>query len=119
MSEAVIQDPAEFDNFNSFFTRALVPGTRPIDDSDGAVVCPADGAISGLGRIDKDRILQAKGKHFTVTQLLTDRESHRFVGAASPPSISRPVIITGYICRSQASYCEQSMCRANCSPLIA
>ncbi|MFZ9027334.1 MAG: phosphatidylserine decarboxylase, partial [Pseudohongiellaceae bacterium] len=23
MSEAVIQDPAEFDNFNAFFTRAL------------------------------------------------------------------------------------------------
>ncbi len=82
MSEAVIQDPAEFDNFNAFFTRALVPGTRPIDDSDGAVVCPADGAISGLGRIDQDRILQAKGKHYTVTQLLTDRESHRFVGGS-------------------------------------
>ena len=82
MGEAVIQDPAEFDNFNAFFTRALVPGTRHIDDSDGAVVCPADGAISELGRIDQDRILQAKGKRYTVTQLITDEESHRFVGGS-------------------------------------
>ena len=82
MGEAVIRDPAEFDNFNAFFTRALVPGTRPIDDSDGAVVCPADGAISELGRIDQDRILQAKGKHYTVAQLLTDEEFHRFFGGS-------------------------------------
>ena len=34
MSEAVIQDPAEFDNFNSFFTRALVPGTCTQGDLD-------------------------------------------------------------------------------------
>ncbi len=82
MSEAVIQDPAEFDNFNAFFTRALAPDARPIDASVGAVVCPADGTISELGRIDEDRILQAKGKHYTVAQLLTDEESHRFVGGS-------------------------------------
>jgi phosphatidylserine decarboxylase len=81
MSEAVIQDPAEFDNFNAFFTRALAPDARPIDASVG-VVCPADGTISELGRIDEDRILQAKGKHYTVAQLLTDEESHRFVGGS-------------------------------------
>ncbi len=80
MSEAEVQDPTTFDSFNAFFTRALAPGTRPIDDSDGVVVCPADGAISELGLIDEDRILQAKGKHYTVTQLLTDVKSHRFVG---------------------------------------
>jgi len=82
MSEAVIQDPAEFDNFNAFFTRELAPGVRPIDASAGAVVCPADGTISELGRIDEDRILQAKDKHYTVAQLLTDEESYRFVGGS-------------------------------------
>ena len=82
MSEAVIRDPAKFDNFNAFFTRALVPGARPIDASVGAVVCPADGAISELGRIDEGRILQAKGKHYTVTELLTDKESNRFIGGS-------------------------------------
>lgn len=82
LSEAVIQDPAEFDNFNAFFTRALAPGARPIDASVGAVVCPADGTISELGRIDEDRILQAKGKHYTVAQLLTDEESDRFLGGS-------------------------------------
>jgi len=82
MSEAVIQDPAEFDNFNAFFTRALTPDARPIDASVGAVVCAAAGTISELGRIDENRILQAKGKHYTVAQLLTDEESHRFVGGS-------------------------------------
>ena len=43
-----------------------MPGACPIDASVGAVVCPADGAISELGRIDEGRILQAKGKHYTV-----------------------------------------------------
>ena len=82
MAEAEIQDPAAFDNFNAFFTRALATGARPIDDSDGAVVCPADGAISELGLIDENRILQAKGKDYTISQLLTDEESYRFVGGS-------------------------------------
>ncbi|WP_439886466.1 archaetidylserine decarboxylase [Pseudomonas sp. MBLB4123] len=69
MSEA--REAAEsFEHFNAFFTRALKDGVRPLDASPGAVLCPADGAISQLGRIEHGRIFQAKGHSFSAVELL-------------------------------------------------
>lgn len=70
LSEAVIENPSEFENFNAFFTRALKNGSRPIDDRRGAIVSPADGAISQLGKITSNRLLQAKGREYTIEDLL-------------------------------------------------
>ena len=113
-----LQDPAEFDNFNSFFTRALVPGTRPLTTLTalrGVSCWPEPSELELESASTKTEILQAKGKHFTVTQLLTDRESHRFVGGSfACVYLSCPVIITGYICRScRRAAARQSMCRAS------
>lgn len=60
----------DYPTFNEFFTRALREGARPIDESPGVVVSPADGAISQLGRIDGGTLLQAKGRSFTAEALL-------------------------------------------------
>lgn len=60
----------DFKSFNDFFTRELKPGARPLADSRTHILSPADGAVSQIGRIDEDRIFQAKGRHFTATQLL-------------------------------------------------
>lgn len=68
MNEAAQPDYKLYRNFNSFFTRALVEGARPLC-ADG-VACPADGAISQLGTIEHSRIFQAKGQHFTTMELL-------------------------------------------------
>ena len=62
LSDAENEDAEAFESFNAFFTRALKPNARPIADLPGAIVCPADGAISELGTIEEDRILQAKGR---------------------------------------------------------
>lgn len=70
MSEAAISQLDEFENFNAFFTRALKPGSRPLAAGMDSVLCPADGCISQLGRIDEGRIFQAKGHHYTVAELL-------------------------------------------------
>lgn len=70
MSLAVHQQPEDFLHFNDFFTRSLVEGARPIDDSNGSIVCPADGAISQLGDIRHGRIFQAKGHDFSLVELL-------------------------------------------------
>jgi len=70
MSEALEPDPTAYEHFNAFFTRALKPGARPLDASPGAVLSPADGAISQLGAIRDGRIFQAKGHHFTADELL-------------------------------------------------
>jgi phosphatidylserine decarboxylase len=68
MAEAANPDPASYATFNEFFTRALAPGARPLAQAD--LVCPVDGAISQLGAIDGDAILQAKGHTYTVQALV-------------------------------------------------
>jgi len=70
MREARIQDIEKFENFNAFFTRELLPDARAISDSSGAIVCPADGAISQLGNIADGQLLQAKGRHYSCETLL-------------------------------------------------
>lgn len=70
LSEALVQDPNEFENFNAFFTRELRAGARPLASETGAIVCPADGAISQLGTITGGKLLQAKGRYYTAADLL-------------------------------------------------
>jgi phosphatidylserine decarboxylase len=68
MNEALDPDIRSYGTFNDFFTRAFKEGVRPIADVD--LVCPIDGAISQLGRIERDRIFQAKGHDYTTTALV-------------------------------------------------
>jgi len=75
LSEAAQSDPATYPTFNSFFTRALKPGARVADADPDALLMPADGRISQCGRIEGDRIFQAKGQSFTTGELLGDAES--------------------------------------------
>ena len=70
MSEALIEDPRQFSSFNAFFTRELKATARPIGDGTDRFLSPADGAISQLGDINQQRLLQAKGRHFTLQALL-------------------------------------------------
>jgi phosphatidylserine decarboxylase len=68
MDEAQNSDLSSYASFNEFFTRPLKDGARPIADS--ALVSPADGAVSQLGKIELGRCFQAKGRDFGVTELL-------------------------------------------------
>jgi len=70
MSEAQVEEPTAYPHFNDFFTRALKEGARPLDPTPGAVLCPADGAVSQLGKIEHGRIFQAKGHSFSLVELL-------------------------------------------------
>ena len=62
-------------SFNDFFTRELKPGARPLADATTHILSPADGAVSQIGTIEQGRIFQAKGRHFTATQLLGGDEA--------------------------------------------
>ncbi|MCB9541772.1 MAG: archaetidylserine decarboxylase [bacterium] len=65
------------------FTRRLKPGARPIDRRPGVAVSPADGRISNSGRIEGGRLIQAKGRDYTVADLLRDRhDAERFENGA-------------------------------------
>lgn len=68
MAEAATPDIAGYASFNEFFTRALVEGARPL--SSARLICPVDGSISQLGRIDRDWIVQAKRHRYSTTALL-------------------------------------------------
>jgi phosphatidylserine decarboxylase len=70
MSEASVRDPYRYASFNEFFTRALVDGARPIDPDSAAIVSPVDGAVSECGTIEENRLLQAKGRYYTLDDLL-------------------------------------------------
>ena len=58
--------------------RFLVPdriealGARAIDRRKGVVVSPADGRILNFGRIEQGTLVQAKGRHYRVAELLGD-----------------------------------------------
>jgi phosphatidylserine decarboxylase len=70
MTEAAQGDPLSFGSFNEFFTRALKPGARTIAADPTAIACPVDGVISEAGKIDGERLLQAKDRSFSLTELL-------------------------------------------------
>ena len=72
MSEAADPRIESYASFNDFFTRALRDGARPLAQAD--YVCPADGAISQFGPIQRDQIFQAKGHSYSTTALLAGDE---------------------------------------------
>jgi phosphatidylserine decarboxylase len=74
MEEALSADPEAYACFNEFFTRALKPGARPVNSELALIVSPADGVINQSGRITGGRLLQAKGRDFSLVQLLGGSE---------------------------------------------
>ena len=82
MGDALQPDALSFASFNEFFTRALRPDARPLADSTRKILCPVDGTVSELGAIEQDRLLQAKGHHYTVDDLLAGNTqwAARFAG---------------------------------------
>jgi phosphatidylserine decarboxylase len=70
MSEAVEPDPYRYGSFNEFFTRGLASGARPVDPGPDSIASPVDGVVSECGAIDRDRLLQAKGRDYTLGDLL-------------------------------------------------
>src|SRR5690554_1991215 len=76
MSQALESDPTAYSCFNDFFTRALLPDARPLDEGEHSILCPADGAISQLGSIEHGRVFQAKKQSFSVLELLGGNPQH-------------------------------------------
>ena len=82
LSDALVTDPLKFESFNAFFTRALRADARPLPEDPLALACPVDGTISEIGMIEGERLLQAKGRHYTLDALLAGRQPwiERFAG---------------------------------------
>ncbi|MCX7118093.1 MAG: archaetidylserine decarboxylase [Legionellales bacterium] len=69
MSEACEEHPENYPDFNSFFIRQLKPECRPIASS--GIVSPVDGCVSEIGNIQTGLLLQAKGRYYSVLELLS------------------------------------------------
>ena len=74
----------EFESFNDFFTRELKPGARPLADAREFILSPADGAVSQLGPVTGGRIIQAKGRDYSVAEILgcAGEDAARFEGGS-------------------------------------
>jgi phosphatidylserine decarboxylase len=74
MSEAEQSNPYSYASFNEFFTRALKADARPIDAAPGSIACPVDGVVSEAGSIEGATLLQAKGRSYTLAELLAGEQ---------------------------------------------
>lgn len=74
MSEAKKENFSDYESFNQFFIRELKDDARKINENPTALCLPADGRVSQIGHIDDDRLLQAKGHFFSLSDLLADDE---------------------------------------------
>lgn len=72
MSEALIEDPTAYACFNDFFIRHLKPECRPL--AKAGIVSPVDGCVSELGTINQGQLIQAKGRDYSVQDLLACNE---------------------------------------------
>ena len=70
ISEAAQTDLASFNSFNAFFTRQLRKDIRPLAEGESVFTSPVDGAISQIGAIEQGKIVQAKGRHYSIIELL-------------------------------------------------
>lgn len=70
MSEAVQPDPLAYASFNDFFTRALKAEARPVTPEPHTLISPVDGTLSQCGPIDERVLIQAKGRDYSLDDLL-------------------------------------------------
>jgi phosphatidylserine decarboxylase len=76
----------EYPTFTEFFTRRLKPGARPIAPGELLPVSPVDGTLGELGEVADGRAYQAKGKEYTLSELIggpnAEEDAARFAGGA-------------------------------------
>lgn len=81
LSEAAHGNLDDYSSFNHFFSRALKPDARPLDDDPQTILCPADGMISQSGTIEHGRLLQAKGHRYSLRSLIGEN-ADEFTGGS-------------------------------------
>lgn len=64
-----------YPRISDFFTRRLKLGSRPIE---GDLVHPCDGALIQAGTIKRGRLIQAKGKTYSLAELLASESEAKY-----------------------------------------
>src|SRR5581483_558211 len=63
-----------FRSLHDCFIRELKEGARPVDKDPGILASPCDAIVGAGGRIDGALLMQVKGSHYPLEELLRDRE---------------------------------------------
>jgi phosphatidylserine decarboxylase len=64
----------EYPSFGDFFARRLRRGCRTVDPSRDVVIAPCDGVIAARGAATNGTLVQAKGRTYSLAELLADDE---------------------------------------------
>ena len=64
----------QYEHFNDFFTREILPDRRPIDRSENSLIAPTDGKIVEFGKIKVGKLIQIKGMEYELSGLLDNDE---------------------------------------------
>ncbi len=61
-----------YPSFGDFFARRLRNGARAIDPDRRSIISPCDGVVAAVGDVDHGTLVQAKGRHYTLAELLAN-----------------------------------------------
>lgn len=61
-----------YKSLQAFFTRRLLPDSRPIDNQQHTLTSPVDGTVTSIGKISSDQMLHIKNQFYTTTDILGD-----------------------------------------------
>lgn len=65
-----IKKQNEFESFNDFFARKLIPEARPFDKNKNILISPGDGRLTAYTNIDMNNVVQVKGLTYSLKELL-------------------------------------------------
>ena len=84
MAEAQCSEVKSYATFNAFFGRRLKATARLFDKNENELLSPVDGAVSQVGGIDQQQLIQAKGHRYSLKALLAGDEAlaKQFTGGA-------------------------------------
>ncbi len=79
ISEDYIEPEHGFKNLDEFFTRSLIAGKRKFDKSGKKILSPVDARIDSYGKITGDKLIQAKGIEYTISDLIPSSLASQFI----------------------------------------
>jgi phosphatidylserine decarboxylase len=71
---------ASYKSLNAMFTRGIKPQFRPIPAGTPQFLCPCDGVVQDVGRVEQGTLLTVKGIKYTLESLLPHTDTARFEG---------------------------------------
>ena len=72
-----------YPSLGDFFARRLREGARSVAEDRSAIISPCDGVIAARGTADDGALVQAKGRHYLLSELVADEDlAARLTGGA-------------------------------------